>query len=75
MSETQFDPFGEPVAQSRGGEAAAPAASSALLMRAGAAVFWLLVAGILTARVAYFDPDFAARFATLANTLQSILNG
>ncbi|KAB1074350.1 hypothetical protein [Methylobacterium planeticum] len=78
MSETHFDPFGEPVAQAPRGEAVAPAAGSAGLMRAGTALFWLLVVGILTARVAYFDPDFAERFgsfAALSNTLQALLNG
>ena len=78
MSETQFDPFGEPVAKAQGGASVAPAAGSAGLMRAGTALFWLLVVGILTARVAYFDPDFAERFGSLAalsNTLHAILNG
>ena len=78
MSETQFDPFGEPVAQTQGGEAVAPSAGSAGLMRAGTALFWLLVVGILTARVVYFDPDFAERFgsfAAISNTLHAILNG
>ncbi|WP_336487527.1 hypothetical protein [Methylobacterium nigriterrae] len=77
MSDTQFDPFGEPVTQSLRGEAPRANPASVLLLRSGIGLFWMLVVGILAARVVYFDPDFADRYGSLTaltNTIRAILN-
>ncbi|WP_426435331.1 hypothetical protein [Bradyrhizobium genosp. P] len=55
MSQSAFDPFGEPVPavdNSIGHEHA-----SKWLKTAGTSVFWVLVVGIVLARAVYFDPD------------------
>lgn len=75
MSPLQFDPFGEPVAQSFRHQAettgrAKPGPRPAL--RAGTGLFWVLVIGIVAARAAYFDPDFAGRFGAVAAVMKSL---
>ncbi|GJE31222.1 hypothetical protein [Methylobacterium oxalidis] len=69
MRQIQFDPFGEPVAQDlravgRGESRQGPV--SRAVMRSGVGLFWVLVIGIVAARVAYFDPDFAEKFGSVA---------
>jgi hypothetical protein len=66
---TQFDPFGEPVAQdlrSAFAQTGRQGPGSRLLLRSGTGLFWMLVVGILAARVTYFDPDFAEKFGSVA---------
>ncbi len=70
MSDSQFEPFGEPVAHSlrdmlaQNGE---QGLGSRLLLRSGVGLFWALVAGVMVMRVAYFDPDFAEKFGAVAS--------
>ena len=69
MRSFQFDPFGEPLAtgslrtlardKSRLG-------GSSLAIRIGVTAFWSLVVAIVLARVAFFNPDFAKSFCTVA---------
>jgi hypothetical protein len=72
MSDIQFDPFGERV------DAALKAAEtdrvSRGLSRAGMGLFWLLVVVIVSARVAFFDPDFAEKSTHFAAWISSLWN-
>jgi hypothetical protein len=36
------------------------------MLRIGTGLFWSLVVAILSARVLYFDPDFAVKFGQFA---------
>jgi hypothetical protein len=73
MQDSQFDPFGEPVV----GKAIAQQRPVSLwVMRAGTSLFWLLVAAIVVARVAFFDPELANRFdhaAAFARALYAMI--
>lgn len=65
MHDTQFDPFGEPVAHSLRdsiSQAGRQGPGSRFLLRSGTGMFWTLVIGVVVARIAYFDPDFAQKF-------------
>lgn len=69
MQDNQYDAFGEPVAH---GLRAVPACggdsgrASRVLVRSGVGLFWMLVIAVVGARVAYFDPDFAEKFGSVA---------
>jgi hypothetical protein len=69
---TQFDSFGERLPkydpQTRGPQSVV----SRWVLRGGIGLFWSLVAVVLAARVIYFDPDFAAKFAQFAASLSTI---
>lgn len=52
MSNPGFDAFGEPIAAE---SVRTPGRASSWLLRAGTSAFWLLVAGIVIARAAYFE--------------------
>ncbi len=54
MSQSAFDPFGEPVPAVD--PSIASAGVSKWLKTAGTSVFWVLVAGIVLARAVYFEP-------------------
>jgi hypothetical protein len=54
MSQTAFDPFGEPVPTVD--SSAASEGVSKWLKTAGTSVFWVLVIGIVLARAVYFEP-------------------
>ncbi len=59
MPHTQFDPFGETITpRANDGTADVGPASgvSRIALRLGVGLFWTLVAGIVAARVAFFDP-------------------
>ena len=76
MRNSQFDAFGEPLSPLQAAIQAPQGRVSRFVMRAGVGVFWTLVAGIVAARVVYFDPDFARNFATVAmNLVHGALNG
>src|SRR5262245_4898586 len=60
MQDSQFDPFGEPVVVGKASGQQGPV--SIWVMRAGTSLFWLLVAAIVVARAAFFDPELANRF-------------
>lgn len=69
MHNTQFDPFGEPVAHSLRcafAQTGRQGPGSRLLLRSGVGLFWVFVIGVVAARVAYFDPDFAEKFGSVA---------
>lgn len=52
MSNPGFDAFGEPIVAEN---IRAPGRASSVLLRAGTSAFWVLVAGIVIARAAYFQ--------------------
>ncbi|MGY3483847.1 hypothetical protein ACVW1C_001730 [Bradyrhizobium sp. USDA 4011] len=54
MSQSAFDPFGEPVPAVD--SSAASEGVSKWLKTAGTSVFWVLVVGIVLARAVYFEP-------------------
>ena len=54
MSQSAFDPFGEPVPAID--QSIASTRASKWLKTAGTSVFWVLVTGIVLARAAYFEP-------------------
>ena len=54
MSQSAFDPFGEPVPAVD--PSAASEGASKWLKTAGTSVFWVLVVGIVLARAVYFEP-------------------
>jgi hypothetical protein len=64
MERLNFEPFGERMAQEDGLPQTSRA--SKLLLWAGSAAFWSLVAVIVLARAAYFSPDVFSSFDRLA---------
>jgi hypothetical protein len=66
MPDVQFDSFGEPLPGDRTGLAQPQGNASRWMLRVGTGLFWSLVVAILSARVLYFDPDFAAKFGQVA---------
>ena len=80
MRHVQFEPFGEPLAPDPHNGCMPDAeigTASRLVLRSGVGLFWMLVIGIVAARAAYFDPDFARKFgsiAALTNYLHAILS-
>ena len=84
MRHIQFEPFGEPVDEAvahdpRSGwmPNAEKRTASRIVLRSGVGLFWMLVIGIVAARAAYFDPDFAEKFGSIAavtHYLHSILS-
>jgi len=72
MPDVQFDSFGEPLPDSRVFAAKPQGSASRWMLRAGTGLFWTLVVAILSARVLYFDPDFAAKFGQVAALLRPI---
>jgi hypothetical protein len=72
MPNVQFDSFGEPLPGDRGGLAEPQGNASRWMLRVGTGLFWSLVVAILSARVLYFDPDFAAKFGQVAALFRPI---
>ena len=68
MHNAQFEPFGEPVTYRAWSTPARTdrADPGRVLRRLGVGVFWALVAGVVTARAAYFDPDLLQKLGNLA---------
>lgn len=72
MSQSAFDPFGEPVPvnePSRG-----PVRTTRLLKWVGIGSFWTLVAAIVVARAALFEPG-SFSFDRAVALLQALLQG
>ena len=70
MERTGFEPFGEQLGSATDSQPKSRA--SRLLLRAGTTVFWSLIAGIVLARAAFFEPgiyDGFSRVASLAKNL------
>ncbi|MDD1519108.1 hypothetical protein DCG74_18315 [Bradyrhizobium sp. WBAH42] len=70
MERTGFEPFGEQLVSAT--DTQPKSRASKLLLRAGTTLFWSLVAGIVLARAAFFEPgiyDGFSRVASLAKNL------
>ncbi len=68
MESPKFEPFGEQFEQRSGHDGSA----SKWLLWAGSAVFWSMVAFIVVARAAYFDPG-VFNFDRLAALFRTVL--
>ncbi|MBB2961359.1 hypothetical protein [Methylobacterium sp. R2-1] len=68
MRPVQFDSFGEPIAQPLCDEPVA----SRIALRTGVGLFWALVVVIVAARAAYFHPDLAERFGSVATVIDQL---
>jgi hypothetical protein len=72
VPDIQFDSFGEPLSRGHLIDVKPQGRASRWTMWAGTTVFWSLVVAILSARVFYFDPDFAAKFSQVAKLTRSV---
>ena len=73
MSDIQFDPFGEKVGTRLKAEDSVDRFSRGL-SRLGMGLFWLLVVVIVSARVAFYDPNFAEKTSQFAVWISSVWN-
>jgi hypothetical protein len=71
MERVNFEPFGERLTPHRG--ALPQSGASKYLLRAGTGIFWSLVAVIVLARAAWFEPGIYDGFSRLAALARSIL--
>jgi len=71
MERTGFEPFGEQMASAT--DAQPQSRASKLLLRAGTMVFWSLVAGIVLARAAFFEPGVYDGFSRVASLAKSLI--
>ncbi|EJN10380.1 hypothetical protein PMI42_06303 [Bradyrhizobium sp. YR681] len=71
MERTGFEPFGEQMASAT--DAQPQSRASKVLLRAGTTVFWSLVAGIVLARAAFFEPGVYDGFSRVASLAKSLI--
>ncbi|MBW7967711.1 hypothetical protein [Bradyrhizobium sp. BR 10261] len=71
MERTGFEPFGEQLVSAT--DSRSQSRGSKLLLRAGTTVFWTLVAGIVLARAAFFEPGVYDRFSHVASLAKDLL--
>ncbi|MYV83784.1 hypothetical protein GTH44_18215 [Bradyrhizobium japonicum] len=71
MERTGFEPFGEQLVSAT--DAQPKSRASKLLLRAGTTVFWSLVAGIVLARAAFFEPGIYDGFSRVASLAKSLI--
>ena len=72
MERTGFEPFGEQLVSATT-DTQSQSRASKLLLRAGTAVFWTLVAGIVLARAAFFQPGVYDSFSHVASLAKNLL--
>jgi hypothetical protein len=71
MERTAFEPFGEQLVSAT--DAQPKSRASKLLLRAGTTLFWSLVAGIVLARAAFFEPGIYDGFSRVASLAKSLI--
>lgn len=71
MERTAFEPFGEQLASAP--EHQPKSRASKLLLRAGTTLFWSLVAAIVLARAAFFEPGVYDGFSRVASLAKSLI--
>lgn len=71
MERTGFEPFGEQLASATVAEPKSRA--SKLLLRTGTGLFWSLVAAIVLARAAFFEPGVYDSFSHVASLAKSLI--
>jgi hypothetical protein len=72
VQQTQFDSFGERLPIGDAQTRAPQDAVSRWMLRGGIGLFWSLVAGVVAARVIYFEPGMVAKFGQFAASLAAI---
>lgn len=71
MERTGFEPFGEQLVS--GTDTQPRSRASKLLLRAGTGLFWSLVAAIVLARAAFFQPGVYDSFSHVASLAKNLL--
>ncbi|MCP2132381.1 MULTISPECIES: hypothetical protein [Bradyrhizobium] len=71
MERTGFEPFGEQLVSAT--DAQPKSRASKLLLRVGTGLFWSLVAGIVLARAAFFEPGVYDGFSRVASLAKSLI--
>jgi hypothetical protein len=71
MDRTGFEPFGEQMVSAT--DAQPKSRASKLLLRAGTGLFWSLVAAIVLARAAFFEPGVYDGFSHVAMLAKSLI--
>jgi hypothetical protein len=71
MERVNFEPFGEPLVSETDGQPRSRA--SKYLLRAGTGLFWSLVAAIVVARAAFFEPGIYDSFSRVASLAKSLI--
>ncbi|RZN02608.1 hypothetical protein CWO91_32555 [Bradyrhizobium genosp. SA-3] len=71
MERTGFEPFGEQLVSAT--DTQPRSRTSKLLLRAGTGLFWSLVAGIVLARAAFFEPGIYDGFSRVASLAKSLI--
>lgn len=71
MECTGFEPFGEQLVSTSDSQPKPRA--SRLLLRLGTTLFWSLVAGIVLARAAFFEPGVYDGFSRVASLARSLI--
>jgi hypothetical protein len=71
MERTGFEPFGEQLVSATDTQPRSRA--SKMLLRAGTGLFWSLVAAIVLARAAFFEPGVYDSFSHVASVAKNML--
>ena len=71
MERLRYEPFGERLAPE--GDARPRSRASRYLLWAGTGLFWSLVAGIVLARAAFFEPGVYDGFSRVASLAKSLI--
>jgi hypothetical protein len=71
MEPTGFEPFGERLVSASDSQPGSRA--SKYLLRAGTSLFWSLVAAIVLARAAFFEPGVYDGFSRVASLAKSLI--
>jgi hypothetical protein len=71
MDRLRYEPFGERLAPE--GEAGPRSRTSKYLLWTGTGLFWSLVAGIVIARAAFFEPGVFDEFTRVATLVKSAI--
>src|SRR3954469_22940969 len=71
MERTRFEPFGEQLVSAT--DTQPRSRGSKLLLRVGTGLFWSLVAGIVLARAAFFEPGVYDGFSRVASLAKSLI--
>ena len=71
MERTGFEPFGEQLVSATDTQPRSRA--SKMLLRAGTGLFWSLVAAIVLARAAFFQPGVYDSFSHVASVAKNLL--
>ncbi len=71
MERTGFEPFGEPLVSAT--DSQPRSRTQKVLLRTGTGLFWSLVAAIVLARAAFFEPGVYDGFSRVASLAKSLI--